>query len=772
MMIALWKKINYFTGMLALSALLGLVIFLCNSQIGDFDLWLHLKTGEIIIEQGFIPLRDVFSCVMTGQPWNNHEWLFQAIFYLFLSVGGYDGLFAAQAIIVALTFLTLIFMTDIKHRHYFTVFLLFTLTLVYQTRLTMRPDLFSLFFFTLYLYTLSIHLHKRISIWFLFVVQILWVNMHGFFIFGPLLVALSLVCELIKRYVPLPWSWNKIGRLEDKEFEHLKVILIATFLACFVNPQTVKGALYPFAVIFQMAGESSLFFDHIQELKKPISWATLFSQRYIHFKALILVSFYSFVINRKRIDISALALWLFFLVFSLQAIRNLVFFGITAYLVTMLNFSERRFEDILPVRFKRYDLKMITVFLLNIAMIFWILRFANIELGKISFDFEQYTMRSNYGGVDTRSFPWDATDFINKNKIEGNFFNDFNTGAFLIGRCSPRIKVFMDGRTELYGPRFFKEYSRILEGDQTAFTRAVKKYRLTGVFLGSAHNEIPEKILRHLHQDKDWVLVYVGHDAVVFLKDVAKNKKAIELFRKDEHNIRFEPFDFKRLGSRGVFPYREIKRAYNLESLNFDDLASLQAKDAMFISPGSSEPYYILGLIAKKKGKTEEAFKNFRIATMISPDDADMRYHLGLSYFELKDYARAILEYERILKREKKRSDVHLSSAQAYFAQEKYGKAMESFRKAFALKTKNVQEMMKLADTFVAKKKFDEAFEIYTALLKVQPRNAHLYYKISVCFESLGRHDKAKEVLLRGLRIDRTSKEIQKSLGMIKDKQK
>jgi tetratricopeptide (TPR) repeat protein len=760
----LWKKCSYISGMLALGILLGLVVFLCNSEIGDFDLWLHLKTGEVIVEQGFIPTQDIFSCTMKGQPWNNHEWLFQAIFYLFLSFGGYEGLFTAQSILVALTFMTLLFLSDIRRRHYFTVLLLFILTLVFQTRLTMRPDLFSFFFFAFYLYILAVHLEKKISVWLLFVVQILWVNIHGFFIFGPLLILLSILCELIKRHVPLPWQWNNIGRLSNQEFQRLKFALVVTSLACLVNPQYLKGALYPLTIIFQMAGESSIFFNHIQELQKPISLATLFTQRYIHFKILILISLYSFFINRRRIDISALLLWFIVLLFSLQAIRNLAFFGIVAYLVTILNFSEHRLEDIMPFKFKREDLRLITICLLNIGMILWIVRFGDLQSKRVSFDFEAYEMKSNFGGISSRNYPWAATEFLNKNHIQGNFLNDFNSGAFLVGRCSPDIRVFIDGRTELYGPRFFKEYASILEGDREAFLKAVEKYQLTGIFLGSAHNRISEKILKNLHQDKNWVLVYLDHDAVIFLKDVQKNKENIAQFRKDKKTIIFDPFDFERLGPRGVFPYREIKRAYNLESLGFDDLALDQTRDALFISPGSSEPYYIRGLILEKREKAKEAFKDFRIATMISPDNNDMRYHLGLTYFSLGNYQKAIREYERVLANDKKRSDVFLSCAEAYVADAQYKKAMDAVRKSFSLRPKNTKEMMKMADAFISKKRFAEGFEIYVLLLKANPRDARIYHKIGLCFQELGQPAKAKEAWVRGSRIDPLFEEIRKAL--------
>jgi len=58
-------------------------------------------------------------------------------------------------------------------------------------------------------------------------------------------------------------------------------------------------------------------------------------------------------------------------------------------------------------------------------------------------------------------YPYKAVDFIVRHKIKANIFNDFNSGAYLIGRTYPNIKVFIDGRTEVYGASFFETYQKI-----------------------------------------------------------------------------------------------------------------------------------------------------------------------------------------------------------------------------------------------------------------------------------------------------------------------
>jgi hypothetical protein len=67
------------------------------------------------------------------------------------------------------------------------------------------------------------------------------------------------------------------------------------------------------------------------------------------------------------------------------------------------------------------------------------------------YDFDKFERKMEYGGVSLRNYPYKAADFLVANKIKGNFFNDFNSGAYLLGRASPDIKVFIDGRTEVYG---------------------------------------------------------------------------------------------------------------------------------------------------------------------------------------------------------------------------------------------------------------------------------------------------------------------------------
>ncbi|MBZ0165445.1 MAG: hypothetical protein K8I00_01470, partial [Candidatus Omnitrophica bacterium] len=307
--VKIFEKLNIYVGLFVVGALFGLLIFVSGVEIKDLDLWLHLGVGKFIMLSGSVPQEDIFSVVTTGKFWNNHEWLFQLLVWNVFSNWGEVGLSQMQTVVVTFTMLLLFLIGYSRERQFITILSLIFVYFVYISRFTIRPDLFSLTFFTLYIFIMSLHIDKRWSLPALVIVQILWTNTHGFFFFGPLFVTIGLFSEWLKRHVALPWEWNQSGRLNDDEYGRLKITLVAVVLACLVNPQFVAGAIYPLRVFFSLSGGDSIFFDYIQELKPPVDWSNFFGGgEYAYYKLMIIVSALTFYLNRRRIDVSALIL--------------------------------------------------------------------------------------------------------------------------------------------------------------------------------------------------------------------------------------------------------------------------------------------------------------------------------------------------------------------------------------------------------------------------------------------------------------------------------
>ena len=334
----------------------------------------------------------------------------------------------------------------------------------------------------------------------------------------------------------------------------------------------------------------------------------------------MVISFISFVFNRYRLDIAALMFWVIFLFFSLAAVRNVVFFAFAAHLAFLINAFQLTLEDFIPFQITDRRFVYIVSSCLKIFLLVWILQLWTDVSTNGYFDFDTYNRKSEFGGVSLRIYTDKAADFLVENDVRGNFYNDFNSGAYLVGRCFPNIKVFIDGRTELYGPEFFKEYIKICEKDNLElFKKTLDRYRLTGIILSLVQQPAPPQILNYLYDSKEWVPVYFNYDAVIFLKDVPLNKAVIEKHRLDLTKWEAPKMDIYRLGSKKVTAYQHINRAYTLEALGLDRQAISEIDEALRITPAYREPYKLLGKIFAKHKDYQGAFENFRVALLFRP---------------------------------------------------------------------------------------------------------------------------------------------------------
>ena len=700
-----WKNLSFTLGWLSIGGLFALLTFSSSVEIKDLDLWLHLRMGQWISQHGFVPAYDVLSSTLSGKPWVNHEWLFQVLVYQVYKVAGFDGLISMQSLVVASTFLVLLFLGYSRERQWLTVFTLLMVLMVYQTRFTIRPDIFSLLFFVLYIYIFALHINKRFAVYVLLVLQILWTNMHGFFFFGPLLAVVGILSEFIKRRVPLPYEWNTVGRLTDGEYGSLKKILPVLVLASCINPLTLQGAWYPLGVFFHLGGDNKIFFKHILELQRPITAATVWSERYLHYKILIIISAFSFAFNRRKIDISSFLVWAIFLGFSLVAVRNLIYFAAAAYLVFMVNVISLSWEALVPLHFSSAKFKYISGIVCKAFLIWWMMSYGMQMTFNGYFDFDTYTRKSEFFGVSKRVYPYHAVNFLLRHKVKGNFFNDFNSGAYLIGRAYPNIKVFIDGRTEVYGGAFFETYQKIWQdGNAKVFAQLERKYNITGAFLNNAHQQIPAPVLKMFYSFKNWSIIYFDEDAVIFLKQTPENKPIID--RLSVNLSKWEPLgmDLFKLATKRIDPFPFTSRAYVLETLGFQEGALKECQEALRISPDYWPAYKTLGKIYHDRHDYRKAFEYFRLGAMFNPGDLSMRSDLALAYENLKEYKGAISQYQRVVEASPKDSHALFSLAHVYALAGQDNKALETLEQASKIAPEDKVDVQKIRDIIKNKK--------------------------------------------------------------------
>lgn len=558
---------------------------------------------------------------------------------------------------------------------------------------------------------------------------------------------IGIASEVIKRKCRLPFDWNNAGRLSDEEYKRIKIILAVTLAACLMNPMFLKGAWYPISVFFSLSGENKIFFKYIQELQNPITAQTLFDiNHYRYYKVLVFVSAISFVFNRRNIDISALIFWLMFLLFSLIAVRNTPFFAFAAYLVIITNTIHLKYEDVFPVRFSDEKFKYLTAIVLKLLLLVWLIGFFQLLTAKKYYDFEEHRYKSVYGGISKTSYPHRAADFVANNDISGNFFNDFNSGAYLIGRTYPDIKVFIDGRTEVYGGEFFNMYRQIWEkGDPEVFQQAEAKYGLTGAFLSGATQHIPKKLLNYLYNRNDWVLVYFDYDAVVFLKDLEQNKELISRYRVDLNQWQTRAMDAGRIGPERVQPYHPYYRAYTFESLKLFDQALSELNEALRIDPFYAKAHDLKGKIFAQQNRHKEAFEHFRVAVMIMPKEFELRSNLARSYFDLGNTEEAIRQYLKLIAQHPMNPRGHYLIAQTYVEAGRFSDGLSALETAFSLDRKSAKDLARIGDGMFDQKAYAEAHAAYS--LGQSRDDGMLYKKMGMTSLKLNKPDRARAEL-------------------------
>lgn len=148
------------------------------------DIWYHLTWGRDLIENGhWIPQTPV---LLTQPIPANGYWLFQAFIYLAFKHGGIylvSGIFALAWLVMAALWMHI---SQIWSRVY-GPFLAAAFVIIMQLRFEHRPEVFSYLFVTLMTY-----FAWRGKLWPLFLVQVLWTQVHGYFVMGPFIAALIL----------------------------------------------------------------------------------------------------------------------------------------------------------------------------------------------------------------------------------------------------------------------------------------------------------------------------------------------------------------------------------------------------------------------------------------------------------------------------------------------------------------------------------------------------------------------------------------------------
>ncbi|MCM8765914.1 MAG: tetratricopeptide repeat protein [Candidatus Omnitrophica bacterium] len=745
------------------------IIILSSSRIWDLDIWMHLKTGEYILKNFKIPKTDIYSYTAQGNPWFNADWLFGVVSYLFYKIGKFPGLVILKILLFISIFSFLFLFLFKKSRNFLlsTVLLFFTV-LVCKERIVERPESFSFLFALTYLYIIfKFREGKTKLIWLILPLQVLWTNLHIFAVFGLIFLWIYIFAEYLNLRINLPWEWNKSSFLDKEKLKMLLCVGLWSIILTGVNPWGIKIFSEYFSIFSFAYKHLDIFPGGIVELRPPFIEGGIFGLSLIYYKILILIAQVSFLLNYRRLNLGNLFLYFLFLYFSLLAIRNVAFFAIVTVPMVMenlVNFYERKggIFKITPHWGKIF-----------VEGGFYLL----VILGCIYFSLETVFSAFTMGGKiqyrlgfkeESPIHPREAIEFILKNNVQGNGFNNFGFGSYFIWRAWPQLKVFVDGRTGVYEEDHLQFYADIFLYPY-AFEQLVKDYNITYFLLDINSSKV---LLGRLMNDNNWRLVFFDAHALVFIKNSEENKKIIEKFGIDFNNwqdpepeieIKTSAFRQKR-----IYPLSYFKKAVFFDLIGKVNLARLEYARAIKVNPYIGEVYNNLGATYQAEGNLEKALDYYEKALLVNPYLPSTHANLGFIYEKLGKKDEAIREYKLAASgRGGLSAEAHNNLGCIYFERGVYRKAVKEFNKAISLNRGRAEYHFNLGSVFQAMGQIDTALSAYRETIRLEPENIKAYNNLGFCYLAKGENQKARRVFEKVLEIEPGDETAQRTLEKI-----
>src|SRR5260370_29186218 len=154
-----------------------------KTMLGDGDSGWDIRSGEWIMANGHVPVKDFFSFTKTGQTWYAWEWLWDVCFAWIYHHGGLATVVATSIVVLCLTFALLF---RLVRRHCDNPFIAMAATFLACAGSSLhwlaRPHLFTLLFIVILLNILDrVNEGRTRLLRILPFMPIVWTNLHGGF---------------------------------------------------------------------------------------------------------------------------------------------------------------------------------------------------------------------------------------------------------------------------------------------------------------------------------------------------------------------------------------------------------------------------------------------------------------------------------------------------------------------------------------------------------------------------------------------------------------
>jgi hypothetical protein len=442
----------------------------------DGDACMHWRCGEWMLEHRAILRADPFSFTRPGAPSVPKEWLSQIVMAFAARAGNLYGIAALAALAIATAF-ALLHRQLVRAGNDATIAAIVVVLAGWaaSAHWLARPHAFS--FLMAVLWNDAV---RRVAqgerslrpVIALAILSALWVNLHGGYLAGFLLLGAYWLGALLKR--------------DRRTLKRLTVAGVICALATLVNPTGYRVHAHNFAFL-----KSTFFKGWLAEYAS----IRFDSPDAIGFAVWLAVIFLTLAICRPRVragEAVALLSWTYFALYAARNIPLLAIFSAPSLAPAWSAWARRRW----PVRLQRlHDLH-------------WASRGWPVALTAAAVAILAVPRPTAMPADD---WPVDAVRFIRDDpaRFAGKMFNEYRWGGYLL-QALPQHQVFVDGRADMYGEEFVKEFDATA-GLRTNWPAALEKYDVSWTLMPRAH-----RLNQALALLPEWQCVYSNETACIY----------------------------------------------------------------------------------------------------------------------------------------------------------------------------------------------------------------------------------------------------------------
>ncbi len=577
--------------------------------VSDFDTGWQLATGRWVVQHHQVPSIDVLSYTAHGEPWVypvGAGVLFYAVFLL----GGFALLswMSAAACVGTIALL-------LRRGSAVAAGIAILAVPLIAARTPPRADMFSVVLFAAFLSILWEHYQTgRAHLWLLPLLMVVWVNVHFGFAAGLGLIVAYVGTEVLEAVCGKSRRQAAIQRLR-----RATVWLAATALATLVNPW--GWGMYRALMLQERASaQQQIWITEWQGIR--LNWPTASAAFSVGgprsaLFILLAIAIVAGVIALFRLQLGA-AILLFAATYApVRHVRMGAVFACVVVVVggPLLSAALLRAGSwIRPPRLRLALAGAAVVLLVGLTCV------RSAALVSNRYYFGGIPDIATFGAGLSPWFPQRAADFIERENLPGEIFNNYDEGGYVAWRLGPQRLDYIDGRDTLFGLQQIEQRQVWLESptDSPAWEEQANRYHINTILL-SLEDGIKHGHLKELCSSSSWRAVYLDEVSAVFVRRGPQTEALIQKFPVDCATAPLPAAT--QGGSRAEQFFAWVNAGAVLAVLGRNSEALAASEKALALFPGSTSAHLLRASALSAMDRRPEAEQEILTAIALSPDE-------------------------------------------------------------------------------------------------------------------------------------------------------